>query len=108
MKELVKHVLVYVASLFNAGVYLTDELDSLILKLNALKIEAYNSEVEYLHSLSTFLDVSKLAIMLFTCLSCYFINYDEINGGVKRLGQGLKRIFSSLKTKLISLFKNKK
>lgn len=107
MKELVKHLIAWVAGFFNAGVYLTDKLDSLILRLQVLKVENYEAELDYLQSLSTLIDITKFAIMLVTLLFCYFSNEDQINKGVKRIWVCCKKTGAFFKTNFISLFKNK-
>ncbi len=112
MKELLKPIFTWFLGLFNVGIYLTDEVDSLIHKLNFLGLKNQANEIVRLYQLIEqqsqvilMLDVIRTFLMLLSLVFLFIINYQAFIKAYNWLKRTTKRTYFFIKTKLKTKFR---
>lgn len=110
MKELFRFIASWVAGLLNFNLFLTDDIDSLLLKLRIIELRENANEIQHIYTIQMILEATKCAFMFFSCIMLYLLNQHEFELAVAKFWQPLKRGFCYFKEKIIKIFtiKNKK
>lgn len=106
MNELLKPLLTWFAGLFNLGIYMTDGVDSMLIKLQILKQIHLTNEMEQLHHTMQFLEVTKVVLMTLSFLSILILNYSEIKKDTLVLFEWFKKGFKKVRLFFKRFFTN--
>lgn len=106
MKALLKPLFTWFFSLFNVGMYLQSDMDSIVLKLRRLDIQEQADRIADLYFQLQLIETMKCVTMLLSLLALILANKDNIYYSVCWLNRKQKQLYNWLKNKTQTL-KNK-
>lgn len=107
MNGLLKYVFTWFAGVFNLGVYLTDNIDTLLLRIHLARQQQLSNHLEDINSIIYVLEITKLALITLSFICIVVMNHQEFIAVFKKKWNFIKKGFWFLKDKF-SNFKNKK